>query len=94
MNCTCLLCRKGVRITVTQVFEAERRWLGPISIRALGRMAWVERDFLEAVLAEMVQLGTLILMLDHPKAQRKPTAVYLLTRLTVPTRSRMGGGDA
>jgi hypothetical protein len=91
MNCTCPICRKGVRVTVEQVFEAERQWLGPIGIRILGRMYWCDPSFLRSVLAEMADLGILIVMKDRPLQQRNPIPLYLLARLTVPAPRKRGG---
>jgi hypothetical protein len=91
MNCTCPICRKGVRVTVEQVFEAERQWLGPIGIRILGRMDWCDPSFLRSVLAEMADLGILIVMKDRPLQQLHPIPIYLLARLTVPVELRKRG---
>ncbi len=90
-HCQCLICRKGLRITITQILEAERCWLGEIGIRVLGRLDWATPEFTRSVLREMVDLGLVIMMLDHPKAQRHPIPIYLLSRLTLPAESRKRG---
>ena len=91
-HCECPICRRGLRITIEQVFEAERCWLGAIGIYCLGRLTWVTPEFFRDVLHEMRDLGILIEMLDHPKQQRHPIPIYMLARLTVPAASRKRGG--
>ncbi len=91
MNCDCPICRRGLRLAIEQIFVAERAWLGAIGIRILGKIDWVTPEFLRSVLREMTDLGILIMMLDHPKAQRNPIPIYMLARLTVPAEARKRG---
>ncbi len=91
MNCDCPICRRGLRLAIEQIFVAERAWLGAIGIKILGKLDWVSPQFLCSVLGEMQRLGILIVMLDHPKQQRKPIPIYMLARLTVPAEARKRG---
>ena len=85
-NCLCPMCRRDVRLAIERTFEVERRWLGEIGLRVVGRMEWVTPALLRWVIYDMRQQGLLIELRDHPAQQANPISMYLLARLTLPRR--------
>lgn len=76
---------------IQETLRRERCWLGEIGLLILGKMTWVPRGVLREILEEMCHFGLLIKMLDRPKQQRDPIAIYILPPKRFPAKARKRG---
>ena len=83
--CTCRMCRRDIRKRIEDVFLAEPRWMGELTILFHGRLGWVPMSFYRAILGRMVLLG--IVIKSEPDADEPDGfPLYLLARCMVPAQ--------